>query len=111
MNSEDVTHLFLKCEKTASIWKLFLGHIPQVWASFQELYNVEMLLYSWPKLDMSEFCQRIWVILPYAFVWVIWCMRNDIIFNNADFHADKAAEAIKATVWSWLEISKESVHY
>ncbi|KAF5194326.1 hypothetical protein FRX31_016087 [Thalictrum thalictroides] len=70
-----------------------------------------MLLNSWPKLDMSEFCQRIWVILPYAFVWVIWCMRNDIIFNNADFHGDKAAEAIKATAWSWLEISKESVHY
>ncbi|KAF5203667.1 hypothetical protein FRX31_006745, partial [Thalictrum thalictroides] len=69
-----------------------------------------MLLKFWPNIDLTEFSHYIWAILPYAIMWVIWCLRNDAIFNNADFLCEKVVITIKATIWSWLEISKDSLH-
>ncbi|KAL8552774.1 hypothetical protein ACS0TY_001455 [Phlomoides rotata] len=35
-------------------------------------------------------------------VWVIWKLRNDVIFNNVEVCFDKVVEEIKARIWSWF---------
>jgi hypothetical protein len=36
-----------------------------------------------------------------AYVWVIWSIRNDIIFNNGVLFLDDVVEQVKLVSWKW----------
>ncbi|KAF5184314.1 hypothetical protein FRX31_026099, partial [Thalictrum thalictroides] len=56
-----------------------------------------------------EVAFHIWAILPAAVLWVLWRTRNDAIFNEGEVVYDKTIQAIKAAVWSWLNISSRAM--
>ncbi|KAF5201039.1 hypothetical protein FRX31_009372 [Thalictrum thalictroides] len=42
-------------------------------------------------------------------MWVIWRSHNDVIFNEGKVTYDRTVQAVKATVWSWLNISSRAL--
>jgi hypothetical protein len=37
-----------------------------------------------------------------AFVWVLWSVRNDVVFNNGVVYGDEIADHIKMLSWKWF---------
>jgi hypothetical protein len=37
-----------------------------------------------------------------AYVWIIWSVRNDIIFNNGVLFIDDVVEQVKLLSWKWF---------
>ncbi|KAF5191323.1 hypothetical protein FRX31_019089, partial [Thalictrum thalictroides] len=48
-------------------------------------------------------------LLPYATLWVLWCIRNHIIFENGVLDVEKAISRVKATIWAWLDMLRRKV--
>ncbi|KAF5187707.1 hypothetical protein FRX31_022705 [Thalictrum thalictroides] len=66
-------------------------------------------LLNWPKLNARGLTKASWNILPYAVLWVLWCERNDIIFNNVTFSIDNVIRTVKCTIWGWIDIVGKAV--
>ncbi|KAF5175737.1 hypothetical protein FRX31_034674 [Thalictrum thalictroides] len=68
--------------------------------------TTESHLAAWPKLGSNGFREGICATIPYATIWVIWCIHNAMIFNSEVFSVEKAVARIKWTVWVWMELSR-----
>jgi len=57
--------------------------------------NILVHLECWSKeVSSIKLRQSFWLIW-YASLWVIWMVRNNIIFNNGTFEVDDVVEKIK----------------
>ncbi|KAF5192074.1 hypothetical protein FRX31_018339 [Thalictrum thalictroides] len=52
---------------------------------------------------------HIWSVLPAAVMWVIWRTRNEAIFNEGKVDCDLMLQAVKASLWSWMNISSRAL--
>lgn len=46
-----------------------------------------------------------------AVVWMIWKTRNDIIFNNYEFHLQNLLQGVLFHSWSWIKVYDDSFFY
>ncbi|KAF5178726.1 hypothetical protein FRX31_031684, partial [Thalictrum thalictroides] len=42
-------------------------------------------------------------------MWVIWRTRNEAIFNEEKVDCDLILQAVKASIWSWMNISNRAL--
>ncbi|KAF5180733.1 hypothetical protein FRX31_029662 [Thalictrum thalictroides] len=99
--NESITHLFLHCTVSLRIWKEMT--IP-VAATYQQLFAVDSVLLwlqNWKGGHQQEWAARLWKLLPYATIWIIWKARNSKIFKGKELKVDKVCNEIKATLWFW----------
>ncbi|AES95629.1 hypothetical protein MTR_5g027610 [Medicago truncatula] len=63
--------------------------------------NLLVHLECWSKeVSTRKLRQGFWLIW-HATLWVIWKVRNEIIFNNGTFDVEEVVENIKVLSWSW----------
>jgi hypothetical protein len=92
------THLFLHCRGAAKVWYDvsrwlgFFNTLPHTIVSSLAM----LLLCAKNKKERGGLC-LIWA----AYVWVIWSIRNDIIFNNGVLFLDDVVEQVKLVSWKW----------
>ncbi|KAF5202672.1 hypothetical protein FRX31_007741 [Thalictrum thalictroides] len=75
----------------------------------QNWSSVSELLLNWPTFNNSDVAAEIWARLPYVVLWCIWRQRNDVIFNNGTADTRKLMLIIKATSWTWLNMSERAM--
>ncbi|KAF5196697.1 hypothetical protein FRX31_013715 [Thalictrum thalictroides] len=63
------------------------------------------MLQSWKDFNSREVASEIWAILPYALLWTVWRVRNEVIFQGGTADEYKVIQRIKATIWGWLNMS------
>ncbi|KAF5203115.1 hypothetical protein FRX31_007298, partial [Thalictrum thalictroides] len=60
---------------------------------------VEEVLGNWPVSRGTVFGRRVWSMLPYSVLWVLWKIRNERIFCNSMVSVERICLEIKAHLW------------
>ncbi|KAL5702299.1 hypothetical protein ACHQM5_027532 [Ranunculus cassubicifolius] len=68
---------------------------------------MEELCLKWPKKTKREIGGFVMAILPYAYAWTLWNVRNEAIFEEKELNVQKIITRVMAIVWTWLSINKE----
>jgi hypothetical protein len=95
---ESATHLFLHCHFAAKVWydiTRWLGFIIVLPHSIESSLAV-LIGCAKSKKERVGLC-LIWN----AFMWVIWSVRNGVIFNNDTVFVEEVADRIKMLSWKW----------
>lgn len=97
--SESINHLLLTCSFSYSIWyKIFswLGVvlIPHDCPITHFLQVSDML----GKKKLRVIASAIWICTA----WSVWCLRNDVIFNQGQINLDRFLTSIKIKIWNWI---------
>ncbi|KAF5193311.1 hypothetical protein FRX31_017102 [Thalictrum thalictroides] len=100
---ESINHLFFGCPLVLDIWYGLVGHIPRMGGILNH-DNPKAFLTNWPKLNNRGIGEASWCLVPYATLWVVWCIRNHIIFENGVFEVEKVIMRVKGTIWAWLDM-------
>lgn len=94
-------HLFLHCDcdEVQRVWKKFMCWLH---CDFIVPNNLFVHLECWSiEVSSKKLRHGFWLIW-YVSLWVIWKVRNDIIFNNGTFDVDEVVEKIKVLAWTEL---------
>ncbi|KAF5207525.1 hypothetical protein FRX31_002888, partial [Thalictrum thalictroides] len=100
--SESIFHLFMGCTVINRAWQSLSGHVVNL-DDILHQQDIKGVLESWPKQSCSILGNAVWQILPYAFLWCTWRMRNQGIFRGKDTSCSELIKAIKLTTWEWIE--------
>jgi hypothetical protein len=100
---ESARHLFLHCRFTARIWFAVLRWFgvvsvlpPSVVSSFAVLVGCGS------NNKRRKGLAVIWL----AFVWAVWKVRNDFVFNNVVVEVGEVLKLIQRFFWRWFLINK-----
>ncbi|KAG5041359.1 hypothetical protein JHK82_013466 [Glycine max] len=107
---ESAAHLFFHCSRIAPVW----------WESLSWVN----LLGVFPNHPRQHFLQHIYGVTAgmrasrwkwwwLALTWTIWKQRNNMIFSNGTFNANKILDEAIFLIWTWLtHLEKDfSIHY
>ncbi|XP_058750884.1 uncharacterized protein LOC131623907 [Vicia villosa] len=96
---ESAIHLFFHCSVSVQLWtKTFVWlRIPLYNLQGSVLENFGSFVYPIGNLN-----DKFWRILWLAATWILWKVRNDLIFNNIAFDLNVLFCRLKATLWDWL---------
>ncbi|GMP50653.1 hypothetical protein CsSME_00017186 [Camellia sinensis var. sinensis] len=73
MDAESVDHLFLHCDVASHLWGLVCSLFGVVWVQPQ---GVLEMLWSWEGARVGRRRQRIWFVVPFCLMWLVWLERN-----------------------------------
>jgi hypothetical protein len=96
---ETTRHLFLHCPFVSAVWyalNRWLGVM--VVPSRDVLMSYGQLVCSGRNRRIRKGFSSVWL----AFVWVIWKVRNDRVFNNVNGDVDGAVGCIQRLSWQWF---------
>ncbi|KAF5180414.1 hypothetical protein FRX31_029996 [Thalictrum thalictroides] len=105
---ESINHLLLLCPISVVVWNDCVGHIPRM-GGVMKFSNPKILLSEWPKLNNRGMAEACWAILPYTIMWVVWSVRNEIIFAGAVLDTGQLLQRVKRTLWAWLDVVCKAV--
>ncbi|KAK8546384.1 hypothetical protein V6N12_027171 [Hibiscus sabdariffa] len=96
--TEEVSHLLFSCKVMWLIWM----RCAAFWGfSFVGPNDPGTFFSSWHEANASHSANSIWHLFPFAILWTIWLLRNNIIFANGrlDFVQLFFLVRTRATVW------------
>jgi len=98
LEDELVTHLFLGCDVSNQVWRGVM-----IWIEFNLITppNLFIHIISWSSAMGTKKLRKGAQIIWYAVIWMIWKMRNDIIFNSKVCGVDELVGKIKVISWHW----------
>jgi hypothetical protein len=92
-------HLFLHCNCRANVWYQVMRWLEFVLILPPNLFmSFEMLISCAKSKRQKEGLTLIWN----AYMWVIWKVRNDCIFNNGGVVSEEIVDQIKLLSWQWF---------
>ncbi|MCH80988.1 F-box family protein [Trifolium medium] len=97
--AETTVHLFLHCGTTANIWYEI------AWWIGQPLMLPPSLSHSFSMMvgcRAGKRGKKGMMIIWHSFIWTIWQIRNNRIFNNGVIDVDESVETIKRLSWQWF---------
>jgi hypothetical protein len=97
---ESTCHLFLQCDFTASIWYAIMR-----WFGVVAVIppTVPMSFAVMVGCGSNKKRRKGLAILWLAFIWVVWKVRNDRVFNNALVEGDVVVlDLIQRLSWQWF---------
>ncbi|KAF5200233.1 hypothetical protein FRX31_010180, partial [Thalictrum thalictroides] len=100
--NETISHLFLHCLLALQVWSELLKPRQKCYALVLTADSVEELLIVWPKGKGLQLGKKVWDLLPYAIMWVLWRVRNEKIFRNKMSSIEMISMEVKATCWLTL---------
>ncbi|KAL8493193.1 hypothetical protein ACS0TY_024418 [Phlomoides rotata] len=100
---ETIEHLFFRCTFSWKIWTAIYN-----WIGICMVPHIEPIEHFLQHGEIlgGHTNKRIAYSLWVGRIWLIWKIRNDLIFNNINPSVEKAVGEIKARLWSWLSIRK-----
>jgi hypothetical protein len=97
--AETGLHLFLHCNCTMQVWYQVMKWLGLVVIPPPNLFmSLEMLIGYAKGKRQKEGLVLIWI----SFMWVIWKVRNDRIFNNGEVNVEDMVDQIKVLSWQWF---------
>ncbi|KAL4368969.1 hypothetical protein GQ457_05G019770 [Hibiscus cannabinus] len=79
--TEYAVNLLFLCKISWSLWLRFAYY----WnISLVFLENVETVLSLWHDACPNSSKESIWFFIPFAILWSLWLLRNDLIFKGED---------------------------
>jgi hypothetical protein len=97
--AETAGHLFLNCEITAKIWYDIVK-----WIGFQMMLppTLNHSFAIMANCGKGKRGKKGMMLIWHAFIWTVWRLRNNRIFNNGVIDAEEAVETIKRLSWQWF---------
>jgi len=96
---ESTNHLFLHCTKTWKVWSEI-----QKWLEVNCIITANLFVHwrCWDGIvpnrkELKRGMRLIW----HTVIWVIWSVRNNVIFNNGGIEVEEVVGAIKRLSSSW----------
>ncbi|KAF5201331.1 hypothetical protein FRX31_009082 [Thalictrum thalictroides] len=77
----------------------------------EEADSIEEWINAWHVGPTTELGIKIWELLPFATVWILWKCRNYRIFQSKEKMVEAIVAEIKGTIWYWLGIWTRRNHY
>lgn len=97
---ENIDNVFVSCNLAYGIWmKLYY------WFEMVSILLTEPYKHWWQYCGLVvglKKCKSLW-IMWIAAMWLIWKMRNEVVFNNRRMDPDRVFEMIQLTLWKWLK--------
>jgi hypothetical protein len=97
--TETASHLFLHCNFAGKVWYDIIRWLGVIVILPHNILSSLAVLISCAKnkKERAGLC-LIWN----AYVWVIWCGRNDCIFNSGEVSIEDVTDQIKMLSWKWF---------
>ena len=95
---ESVDHLLLHCSKARLLWDLLLAIVGVNWVFS---LTVREALLSWSGSFVGKKCKIALMAAPLVIFWTIWRERNNIVFDNIVFSAQRMKSSFLYNFWSW----------
>jgi hypothetical protein len=96
---ESASHLFLHCSYTARIWYDIMRWYGVVLVLPPSVLSSYVLLVG---CGSNKRRRKGLSIVWLAYVWVVWRIRNDCVFNNRRFEVVEVVDLIQRTSWQWF---------
>ena len=96
---EDAAHLFLHCSRIQPIWWESMS-----WLNLKGAAPLTPKQHFLQHMDVQAHGVRInrWQCWWLALTWSIWRHRNNIVFSNETFNANKLFDDAIFNLWTWL---------
>jgi hypothetical protein len=95
---ESATHLFLHCRVAVKVWYDIIRWLGFIFVLPHSIESSLAVLLGCGKNKK----QRVGLCLIWnAFMWVLWSIRNGVIFNNDAVLVDEVSDRIKRLSWKW----------
>ncbi|CAJ2638160.1 unnamed protein product [Trifolium pratense] len=96
---ETVLHLFLHCEIAAKVWYAITSWLGFIIILPNNFFSSLAVFLSCAKNKKEKAgLAMIWT----AFMWVLWKIRNDCVFNNGVLNVGEVVEQVKVLSWKWF---------
>ena len=97
---ESAAHLFFHCRKIIPVWweSLSWVNLVNVFPFHPRQHFIQHVSYIMEGMVASRW--KGWWI---ALTWIIWKHKNDIVFSNSSFNANRLMEDALFLVWTWMK--------
>ena len=96
-DEETIDHLLLHCPVARLLWDLLLAIFGVYWVCPK---SVSETLISWCGTCVGKRLKKAWMTAPLTLFWTIWCERNNIVFENREFSAQRMKALFLCNYWS-----------
>ena len=107
---ESIDHLFFHCSKVLPIWRESLSWVNLV-GVFPHHLRQHFIQHMYQTYEGMTATRWKWWWL--ALTWTIWKHKNNIVFSNNTFNANKMMDEAVFLLWTWLKYLEKdfTTHY
>ncbi|KAK8492985.1 hypothetical protein V6N11_061977 [Hibiscus sabdariffa] len=97
---ESVSHLLFNCSVAWVVWM----RCAAFWGvNFVVPGDPGSFLFSWHEASVSSSADSIWHFVPFAIIWTIWLLRNDIIFADSQLDSAQLSFLVRTRIAFWFK--------